>query len=338
MEHPVKNQLGDTIETIELSDDVFSVPMNNAVMHQAVVIYQGNKRQGTHDTKTRAQVSGGGRKPWIQKHTGRARQGSTRSPQWRHGGVVFGPHPRDYRKAIPRKMRRQALKCALSDKIRQSDFICLDSTDELNGKTQSMTTLLYNLGISSSALIVTASAQSEVFRAGHNIPRLWTTPVNLLNANDILNYKTLVMTVEAAKLAEQMWADPIGHRQRRATANIGDTRTSDDSPETQPTPEPTSSQEASTPARRTRRSPAAQADETASTTPERRRASTSTQSDQENPPTTARRRRSTAATGSEDETPPTPRRRRTSSAAENENPAPTPRRRRTTQPDPEVEQ
>ena len=334
MEHPVKNQLGDTIETIELSDDVFSVPMNNAVMHQAVVIYQGNKRQGTHDTKTRAQVSGGGRKPWIQKHTGRARQGSTRSPQWRHGGVVFGPHPRDYRKAIPRKMRRQALKCALSDKIRQSNFICLDSTDELNGKTQSMTTLLYNLGISSSALIVTASAQSEVFRAGHNIPRLWTTPVNLLNANDILNYKTLVMTVEAAKLAEQMWADPIGHRQKRAAANIGDIRTSD----APPASATTSSQETAAPVRRTRRSPATQQDEDTSTTPRRRRANTTAQSDEEKAPTTPRRHRSTPATESGDETPPTPRRRRTNTEAENSESAPTPRRRRATQPDPEVEQ
>ena len=338
MEHPVRNQLGDTIETIELNDDVFSVPMNNSLIHQAVVIYQGNKRQGTHDTKTRAQVSGGGRKPWIQKHTGRARQGSTRSPQWRHGGVVFGPHPRDYRKAIPRKVRRQALKCALSDKIRQSEFICLDSTDELNGKTLSMTTLLNNLGISSSALLVTASAQSDVFRAGHNIPRLWTTPVNLLNANDVLNYKTLVMTVEAAKLAEQMWADPIGHREKRAAANISATSTSDAPGEAQAASEPTSSQESSTTARRTRRSPAAQADETTSTTPRRTRASTSVQADDQNPPTTTRRRRSTAATGSQDETPPTPRRRRANSAAENEDPAPTPRRRRTTQPDPEVEQ
>ena len=338
MEHPVRNQLGDTIETIELNDDVFSVPMNNTLIHHAVVIYQGNKRQGTHDTKTRAQVSGGGRKPWIQKHTGRARQGSTRSPQWRHGGVVFGPHPRDYRKAIPRKVRRQALKCALSDKIRQSEFICLDSTDELNGKTLSMTTLLNNLGISSSALLVTASAQSDVFRAGHNIPRLWTTPVNLLNANDVLNYKTLVMTVEAAKLAEQMWADPIGHREKRAAANISATSASDAPGEAQAASEPTSSQESSTTARRTRRSPAAQADETTSTTPRRTRASTSVQADDQNPPTTTRRRRSTAATGSQDETPPTPRRRRANSAAENEDPAPTPRRRRTTQPDPEVEQ
>ena len=235
-------------------------------------------------------------------------------------------------------MRRQALKCALSDKIRQSDFICLDSTDELNGKTLSMTTLLNNLGISSSALLVTASSQSDVFRAGHNIPRLWTTPVNLLNANDVLNYKTLVMTVEAAKLAEQMWADPIGHRQKRAAANIGDTRTSDAPAEAQPASEPTSSQESSTTARRTRRSPAAQADETTSATPRRPRASTTAQSDEENTPTTTRRRRSTAATGTEDETPPTPRRRRTNSAAENADTAPTPRRRRTTQPDPEVEQ
>ena len=338
MEHPVKNQLGDTIETIELNDNVFSVPMNNTVMHQAVVIYQGNKRQGTHDTKTKSQVSGGGRKPWIQKHTGRARQGSTRSPQWRHGGVVFGPHPRDYRKAIPRKMRRQALKCALSEKIRQSNFICLDSTDELNGKTQSMTTLLNNLGISSSALIVTAAAQADVFRAGHNIPRLWTTPVNLLNANDILNHKTLVMTVEAAKLAEQIWADPIGHRQKRAADNIGGTSGSDDSPQAQTASDPTSSQESSTPARRTRRSPAAQADDTANTTPRRRRTTTSVQSDEDTPPTTARRRRATVASGSEEETPPTPRRRRANTTADNEDPTPTPRRRRTTQSDPEGEQ
>ena len=109
MEVPVKNQSGETIDTIDLVDEVFNVPMKSALLHQAVVIYQGNKRQGTASTKTRSEVSGGGRKPWIQKHTGRARQGSTRSPQWRHGGVVFGPHPRDYRKSLPKQFRREAL-------------------------------------------------------------------------------------------------------------------------------------------------------------------------------------------------------------------------------------
>ena len=132
MEYPVKNQQGTTVRTIELDEAVFGVPMNPTLVHQALVIYQGNKRQGTSDTKTRAQVSGGGRKPWIQKHTGRARHGSIRSPQWRHGGVVFGPHPRDFRRALPRRMRRQALKCALSERVRLGNLICLDSLDTLD--------------------------------------------------------------------------------------------------------------------------------------------------------------------------------------------------------------
>ena len=292
MEHPVINQRGDTIETIELNDDVFSVPINNTLIHQAVVIYQGNKRQGTHDTKTRAQVSGGGRKPWTQKHTGRARQGSTRSPQWRHGGVVFGPHPRDYRKAIPKKMRRKALKCVLSEKIRQNNFICLDSTDELNGKTQSMTTLLNNLGISNSTLIITANAQENVFRAGHNVPKLWTTPVNLLNANDVLNYQTIIMTVDAAKLAEEMWADPIGHRQKRASANITTTDETRRSPEPDLTSETPPNQDAPARSRRQRQTPATQTGEETPTTPRRHRTSTATQSDEETPPTPRRRRTS----------------------------------------------
>ncbi len=215
MEYPVINQQGATVRTIELDDSVFDVPMNQTLLHQALVIYQGNKRQGTHDTKTRAQVSGGGRKPWIQKHTGRARQGSIRSPQWRHGGVVFGPHPRDYRKALPRRIRRQALKCALSERVRQGNLICLDSLDTLNGKTRSMTNLLGNLGISGSAIIITVDPQEMVFRAGHNLPKIWTTPVNLLNANDLLSRQTVVMTVDAMLKVEEMWAAPLGHRQRR---------------------------------------------------------------------------------------------------------------------------
>ena len=203
MEVTVKNSQGDTVQTIDLDDAVFSVPMNHALVHQALVIYQGNKRQGTADTKTRAQVSGGGRKPWIQKHTGRARQGSTRSPQWRHGGVVFGPHPRDFRKALPRRMRQLALKCVLSEKIRQNQLICIDAMDGINGKTKTMVELLSNLGITGSALVVTKDTVTNVVRAAHNIEKIWTLPVNQLNAQELLSRDKLVITLEAARWAEQ---------------------------------------------------------------------------------------------------------------------------------------
>ena len=203
MEVTVKNSQGNTVQTIDLDDAVFSDPMNHALVHQALVIYQGNKRQGTADTKTRAQVSGGGRKPWIQKHTGRARQGSTRSPQWRHGGVVFGPHPRDFRKALPRRMRQLALKCVLSEKIRQNQLICIDAMDGINGKTKTMVELLSNLGITGSALVVTKDTVTNVVRSAHNIEKIWTLPVNQLNAQELLSRDKLVITLEAARWAEQ---------------------------------------------------------------------------------------------------------------------------------------
>ena len=218
MEVPVKNQAGETVNTIQLSDAVFDVPMNPTLIHQALVIYQGNKRQGTHSTKTRSQVSGGGRKPWIQKHTGRARQGSIRSPQWRHGGVVFGPHPRSYRKSLPKRLRRQAVQCVLSEKARRGNLVCLDSMDTLDGKTKSMVNLLQNLGISSSALVVTSEADTSVVRAAHNLKGIWTLPINLLNANDLLRRETLIMTVAAAQRAEEIWNAPINRGNRRPTA------------------------------------------------------------------------------------------------------------------------
>ena len=219
MEVPVKNQNGETIQTIELDDAVFNVPMNHSLVHQALVIYQLNRRQGTHDTKTRAQVSGGGRKPWVQKHTGRARQGSIRSPQWRHGGVVFGPHPRDYRKALPRRMRHLALKCVLSDKARQRRLVCLDSMDRVDGKTRSMVELLKNLGISSSALLVTLGSEQKVVRAAHNLQRIWTLPVSLLNAHELLRQDTVIITLEAARWAEQFLV-AAAHGRRALKAGI----------------------------------------------------------------------------------------------------------------------
>lgn len=206
MEIPVINQSGQTVSQVEVDDAVFDVPMNNSLLHQAVVIYQANKRQGTHDTKTRGEVSGGGRKPWIQKHTGRARQGSIRSPQWRHGGVVFGPHPRDYRMDLPKRMRRLALKCALSEKIRRDSLVCIDSLDSLDGKTKSMVSLLETLGLSANTLVVTESSDANVARAGRNLKRVWTLPVTQLNAHELLRRGTVLITVDALKRGEAMWA------------------------------------------------------------------------------------------------------------------------------------
>ena len=219
MQVAVKNQSGDTVESIELDDLVFNAPMNRSLVHQAMVIYQSNRRQGTHDTKTRAEVSGGGRKPWIQKHTGRARQGSTRAPQWRHGGVVFGPHPRSYRKALPRRMRRLALRCMLSDKARHGRLLCLDSTDSIDGKTRSMAALLNRLNVDGSALIVTLGADQAVVRAAGNLKKIYTLPVNQLNAETLLSRDLLIMTVAAARWAEgALAAEPHGRRGRKFAA------------------------------------------------------------------------------------------------------------------------
>ena len=187
--------------------------MNQTLVHQALVIYQGNRRQGTHDTKTRAEVSGGGRKPWIQKHTGRARQGSTRSPQWRHGGVAFGPHPRSYRKSLPRRMRRAALRCVLSDKARSDRVVCLDSMDGIDGKTRSMAGLLDRLNVSSSALVVTLGTDHNVVQAASNLKKVYTLPVNQLNAEALLSKDVLILTEEAARWAEEsLSAEPHGRR------------------------------------------------------------------------------------------------------------------------------
>jgi large subunit ribosomal protein L4 len=217
MELPVINQNGDAIDTIVVDDGVFDAPMNATLVHQAMVIYQLNQRQGTHSTRTRAEVSGGGRKPWIQKHTGRARQGSIRSPQWRHGGIAFGPKPRDYRKTLPRAMRRNALKCVLSDKIRQQQLICIDSLSDLNGRTKSMSQLLRSLNISGSVLIVTGQADQNVARAGSNIKQVWTLPSDLVNANDVLKRQTILVTVDAVRRIEEICNSPRFRARKAAT-------------------------------------------------------------------------------------------------------------------------
>ncbi len=221
MELPVLNTGGDAVDTIEVDEAVFDVPMNHTLVHQAMVIYQLNQRQGTHSTRTRAEVSGGGRKPWIQKHTGRARQGSIRSPQWRHGGIAFGPKPRDYRKALPRAMRRKALQCVLSEKIRGGRLICVDSLDSLDGKTKSMKQVLENLNISGSVLVVTEEAQQSVARAGGNLKQVWTLPSDLVNANDVLKRQTILITVGAIRRIAELCQSPR-HRARRAASEVAE--------------------------------------------------------------------------------------------------------------------
>ncbi len=219
MELPVINRNGSAIDTINVDDAVFNVPMNQTLVHQAMVIYQLNQRQGTHSTRTRAEVSGGGRKPWIQKHTGRARQGSIRSPQWRHGGIAFGPKPRDYRKSLPRAMRRNALKCVLSDKIRQGNLVCIDSLADLDGRTRSMAQLLQGLKITASVLIVSRDAEQNVARAGGNLKQVWTLPSDLVNANDVLKRQTILITADALRRIEELCTAPR-HRERRATQQV----------------------------------------------------------------------------------------------------------------------
>ena len=217
MELPVLNTQGNAVGSVEIDDGVFDVPMNPTLVHQAMVIYQLNQRQGTHSTRTRAEVSGGGRKPWIQKHTGRARQGSIRSPQWRHGGIAFGPKPRDYRKALPRAMRRKALQCVLSEKIRDDRLICVDTLDGLDGRTKSMKQTLENLNIGGSVLVVTAEAQQNVARAGGNLKQVWTLPSDLVNANDVLKRQTILVTADAIRRIAELCMAPR-YRARRAAS------------------------------------------------------------------------------------------------------------------------
>jgi len=195
---------GKTVGELELSDNTFGQPVNLPVMHQVVVAHLAACRQGTQSALTRAEVSGGGKKPWRQKGTGRARHGSTRSPQWRHGGVVFAPKPRDYTKHVNKKMRRLALKSALSGKLRDSEIIVFDALNIPAPKTREMVKVLEAVD-AGSALIVLADRDEAVERASANIPRVATTQVGTLNVYDILNHRTLILTKDSAAKIEEVY-------------------------------------------------------------------------------------------------------------------------------------
>ncbi|MCJ7490036.1 MAG: 50S ribosomal protein L4 [Thermoplasmata archaeon] len=202
MQVSVRNMGGETVDEIELRADVFEIPVNVPVMHQAFVRQQANARLGTASTKTRGQVRGGGRKPWRQKGTGRARQGTIRAPQWRGGGTVFGPHPRSYTQAMPRKMRRLALRSALSAKAAEDRIIVLDSLELETSQTKRMIEVLGNLGVSSTALVLLPEKNENVERSINNLTGVKTLRANYLNIRDLLSFDYVVMPVGALEVIE----------------------------------------------------------------------------------------------------------------------------------------
>ena len=196
------NQVGD----IELNENIFGVEMNAGLVHQAVVMQLASQRLGTHATKTRGMVRGGGRKPWKQKGTGRARSGSTRSPIWVVGGTVFGPSPRSYAFSMPRKQRRLAIMCALSDKVANGEFVVLDSINFEAPKTKEAVKMLQNFGVDKKALIITADYAENVEKSSRNIPGVKAINTTGLNVFDILNANKLFITKDAIARIEEVYA------------------------------------------------------------------------------------------------------------------------------------
>ena len=206
MKTDVKNISGEVISQVELDGLLFDVEMNEPLVHQALVRQRANARTGTHSTKTRAEVRGGGRKPWRQKGTGRARAGSIRSPIWRHGGVAFGPKPRSYRQDMPIRMRRQALRCVLSEKLREGSFLIIDELSVQAPKSKELRQIIDSLGVTGSALLVGNPFSEGVILSARNLEGVKTLTASYLNIGDLLKYKNLIMTVDAVKKAEELWA------------------------------------------------------------------------------------------------------------------------------------
>jgi len=197
---------GSEVGSMELNDNIFAVEVNEHVMHQAVVQYLANQRQGTKGTKTRAEVRGGGRKPWRQKGTGRARQGSIRAPQWKGGGVVFAPKSRDYSFKLNKKVKRLALKSALTSKVNDNNLIVLEDLKLEQIKTKDMKNVLNNIKVSSKALVVLEEGNENAVLSARNIPDVKTASVNTINVYDILKYDFLVVTKEAVGKIEEVYA------------------------------------------------------------------------------------------------------------------------------------
>ncbi len=202
----VYDMRGAQVGEIDLNDKVFGIKPNEAVMQQFVKMQLANKRQGTASTKTRAEVRGGGKKPWKQKGTGRARVGSTRNPIWRGGGIVFGPKPRDYSFRLPRKVRRLAMKSALSSKVQDSNIIVVDLLSFEEPKTKLMVETLSLLNAAEKTLVVTADGDVNIYKSARNIPGVKSLKADFINVFDILKYDTLLMTKDAVARVEEVFA------------------------------------------------------------------------------------------------------------------------------------
>jgi large subunit ribosomal protein L4 len=200
------NQAGSQVGEIELNDSVFGIEPNTHVMFEAVVMQRASLRQGTHKTKIRSEVAGGGRKPWKQKGTGRARQGSIRSPQWRGGGTVFGPVPRSYSYKLPKKVRRLAIKSALSSKVQAENILVLESLAFEAPKTKEFKSVLNGLSVNTKALIVTAGLEENVALSARNIPGVTVVTADGINVLDVLNHDKLIMTKAAVEKVEEVLA------------------------------------------------------------------------------------------------------------------------------------
>lgn len=202
----VYNMAGEEVSKIDLADAVFGIEPNENVLHMAVVNYLANQRQGTQSTLTRTEVRGGGRKPWRQKGTGHARQGSIRSPQWTHGGVALGPKPRDYSYSLNKKVKRLAIKSALSAKAQEENLVVVDSISLDEYKTKTVLAMLNALGADKKAIIVLPTVDSKIIKSAANIKGVKTAQVNELNVYDILNNDKLIVVEEAVRKIEEVYA------------------------------------------------------------------------------------------------------------------------------------
>jgi large subunit ribosomal protein L4 len=206
MQVPVYNVNGEVVKQMDIDDRVFAISPNESVIHQAVIRQMANMRQGTACTKTRSEVAGSKQKMYRQKHTGRARAGSIRSPLRRGGGITFGPKPRNYRQALPKKMRQLALRSVLSAKAKDKEIIFLDEIKLEEIKTKEIVKLLAVLGVDTSAIIATGKPIESIVKSARNLPGIITVPAQLLNVVDITSHKLLLMTEDAVRQIEKMWS------------------------------------------------------------------------------------------------------------------------------------
>ena len=197
---------GKKVSTVDLKDEIFGIEPNEAVVHSVLVNFLANQRQGTQSTKTRSEVSGGGRKPWRQKGTGRARQGSIRAPQWIKGGIALGPKPRSYKYSVNRKEKRLAIKSCLSSKVLEKELVVVDSLPLKEIKTKEMVNALTNLKVEGKTLILLPEKNETVQKSARNIEGVKTTLVNTINVYDLLKYKNLVVTLDTVKKLEEVYA------------------------------------------------------------------------------------------------------------------------------------